>query len=460
MELIFENVEERDKVIKHNCPKLFGGKNDFYCHAPYTYEKCKKCWEQSGVKYRIKGPTPDRPVPIEEQEKSYTEIVIQEPLKPGDRLVKKDGIWGIEKKPEPYLKVDVPKPDITPNEHWMDKKVEDYIREVTRGDIQMFVMPGRAQGKTEMRRRMEEAQQRLIMENSVFGVSGPVSSYSVLAKLDYEYRHNKNWKEAIDIFMDKHDRIKKPQIEKIIWNGPATIVFWKDGTKTVVKCADCDVPDYEKGLAMAICKKVYGEGYWTNIFKRYLYDDGPMLPEHPEPLSPEGQVEQLIKELDRAIYDLFNVPTHIRTEAPLKIPYLLYGQKIIPTDKVVVKTPTVAAPEPLEPCEDCKHEDVHEWDEPCRSCSGNSNFVRKEEKKKEEPFKACVDCKYGPNPANKYCIGCTVHDGLQNYEPKEEKKEVEKCCKNCEYGSMPKDIGACWSCNGYPIYSNFRAAEK
>lgn len=49
-----------------------------------------------------------------------------------------------------------------------------------------------------------------------------------------------------------------PNIEKVIFNKPATIVFWTDGTKTVVKCGDGDMWDEEKGLAMAICKKLIG----------------------------------------------------------------------------------------------------------------------------------------------------------------------------------------------------------
>lgn len=47
-------------------------------------------------------------------------------------------------------------------------------------------------------------------------------------------------------------------ITKVIFNDPATIVFWSDGTKTVVKCCEDDTFDKEKGLAMAVCKKVTG----------------------------------------------------------------------------------------------------------------------------------------------------------------------------------------------------------
>lgn len=49
-----------------------------------------------------------------------------------------------------------------------------------------------------------------------------------------------------------------PPIEKIIFNPPATIVFWDDGEKTVVKCKESDEFDYECGLAFAIAKRYFG----------------------------------------------------------------------------------------------------------------------------------------------------------------------------------------------------------
>lgn len=58
----------------------------------------------------------------------------------------------------------------------------------------------------------------------------------------------------------------RPRIKKVIFNKPATIVFWTDGTKTVVKCGDGDVWDEEKGLAMAICKKLIG---LKEFYKQY-----------------------------------------------------------------------------------------------------------------------------------------------------------------------------------------------
>lgn len=49
-----------------------------------------------------------------------------------------------------------------------------------------------------------------------------------------------------------------PEVKKVIFNDPATIVYWKDGTKTVVKCQKGDYFDLEKGFAMAFLKKCWG----------------------------------------------------------------------------------------------------------------------------------------------------------------------------------------------------------
>lgn len=66
-------------------------------------------------------------------------------------------------------------------------------------------------------------------------------------------------------------------IKDVIFNPPATIVFWKDGTKTVVKAGEFDTYDPEKGLAMAITKKVLGnEGKYYNEIRKWLdkyYED-------------------------------------------------------------------------------------------------------------------------------------------------------------------------------------------
>lgn len=62
-----------------------------------------------------------------------------------------------------------------------------------------------------------------------------------------------------------------PKIKNVIFNDPATIVFWADGSKTVVKCQNDNIYDPEKGLAMAISKKALGnKGNYCNEIKKWL----------------------------------------------------------------------------------------------------------------------------------------------------------------------------------------------
>lgn len=61
-----------------------------------------------------------------------------------------------------------------------------------------------------------------------------------------------------------------PEIKQVIFNDPATIVIWFDDVKTVVKCQEGDTFDKEKGLAMAICKRLYGnESNFNNLIKKW-----------------------------------------------------------------------------------------------------------------------------------------------------------------------------------------------
>ena len=66
------------------------------------------------------------------------------------------------------------------------------------------------------------------------------------------------------------DDFTRLTIKNVIFNDPATIVFWSDGTKTVVK-AENEEFDPEKGLAMVIAKKFLGnKGSYYNEFKKWI----------------------------------------------------------------------------------------------------------------------------------------------------------------------------------------------
>lgn len=60
-----------------------------------------------------------------------------------------------------------------------------------------------------------------------------------------------------------------PRPVKIIYNPPATIVFWTDGTKTVVKCNMDDEYNEYYGFLCALGKKMFG----TNSHLKKLIDE-------------------------------------------------------------------------------------------------------------------------------------------------------------------------------------------
>ena len=69
-------------------------------------------------------------------------------------------------------------------------------------------------------------------------------------------------------------RVSNPGIKKVIFNDPVTVVIWDDDTKTIVKCQPGDTYDAEKGLALCIAKKYFGnKGNFNEVFKKWVPED-------------------------------------------------------------------------------------------------------------------------------------------------------------------------------------------
>lgn len=72
-----------------------------------------------------------------------------------------------------------------------------------------------------------------------------------------------------------------PEINKVIFNDPVTVVLWTDGSKTVVRTQNGEEYDPEKGLAMAISKKAFGNtGSYFEQFKKWV----------PKPEEPKSDI--------------------------------------------------------------------------------------------------------------------------------------------------------------------------
>jgi hypothetical protein len=127
-------------------------------------------------------------------------------------------------------------------------KKKDEEKDSATANEELFLIPCRNSGRNMMKR----------MLNDLFGIGGDNmnTNYSNMYKNDSLFGMN------------------GLRIKRAIFNKPATIVYWDDGEKTVVKCKEGEQFDPEKGLAMAISKKALGNrGNYFNEFKKWLLEE-------------------------------------------------------------------------------------------------------------------------------------------------------------------------------------------
>ena len=115
-------------------------------------------------------------------------------------------------------------------------------------------------------------------------------SYDEMHALDHEigrrFQAERNYRlllESRPFVSPKSVTYSLPEIDQVIFNEPATIVYWKDGTKTIVQ-ARGEAFDPEKGMAMAIAKKAMGnkrEYYhpFLHWVKKWAKKKNPAYPE-------------------------------------------------------------------------------------------------------------------------------------------------------------------------------------
>lgn len=92
--------------------------------------------------------------------------------------------------------------------------------------------------------------------------------------------------------------VGKSPIKNVIFNDPATVVMWEDGTKTVVKCQPGDTYSKETGLALCIAKKYLGnKGNFNEVFKKWI-------PEEAEPVEKVDGIS--VEKMRAALYEHCN----------------------------------------------------------------------------------------------------------------------------------------------------------
>lgn len=194
-----------------------------------------------------------------------------------------------------------------------------------------------------------------------------------------------------------------PKIKHVIFNGPATIVFWQDDTKTVVKCREGDTFDPEKGVAMAIAKKALGneEGYYEGI-KKWLPKEE--ISEKKEETSKKTCTNCKYTGLRFTAEPCFSCCTAACNGKGSKIKW-------------------ESNEETLKWCSNCKYEDLSYDSEPCHTCIRDIMVTGRNLKwePKEKPVeKTCEMCKYhNPTGHFRYGLACSLCRNQEYWEPKE-----------------------------------------
>lgn len=89
-------------------------------------------------------------------------------------------------------------------------------------------------------------------------------------RLDENYNFRKYVEEDLEMTKSMYCKCNFDiglKIERVIFNPPATIIIWTDGTKSVVKCQNNEPYDAEKGFALAYLKKLLGN---DNTFNKEI----------------------------------------------------------------------------------------------------------------------------------------------------------------------------------------------
>lgn len=94
-----------------------------------------------------------------------------------------------------------------------------------------------------------------------FSCNDQEAAYALIRRI-----HNLANKKTKDFAISFNSLYNAFEIKDIKVNGLATIVFWADGTKTVVKCSDEDLYDAEKAVAMCFMKKALGSRSMKKLF--------------------------------------------------------------------------------------------------------------------------------------------------------------------------------------------------
>ena len=71
----------------------------------------------------------------------------------------------------------------------------------------------------------------------------------------------------------EYNKLQKTYITKVLYNNPATVVFWSDGTQTRNICPKNTLYNPDAGLAFCVLKKFMGGDEMAKLFNDWECED-------------------------------------------------------------------------------------------------------------------------------------------------------------------------------------------
>ena len=126
--------------------------------------------------------------------------------------------------------------------------------------------------------RLYEVRDRRVIANDGFSYAPCTCSNAV------------RWLEPYVEFELVEDYDQPKDIKQVIFNDPATIILWHDGTKTVAKCCDGDKYDAEKGFCIAYLKKMIGAKQFSEELHKWVKEEKPYKTKPPFNVGDEVKI--------------------------------------------------------------------------------------------------------------------------------------------------------------------------
>lgn len=154
-------------------------------------------------------------------------------------------------------------------------------------------------GNEQEKTSLKEFYQKHIKDDSTRFMTYGGVPYDKISKdaLHYTEADVKNTMAFLELCQE-YQKVSFPSVEKVIFNDPATIVIWGDGSKTMVKCQGDDKFDPEKGLALCFMKKALGnKSNFNNVIHTWVKPEDEFDVIHSAPVEKVVKVKRVIRKI-------------------------------------------------------------------------------------------------------------------------------------------------------------------